>query len=116
MKRGIKIINAEYLGGYLIRITFSDLKVNTFDFESLVMSDKPDCTQFRDIDKFKKFYIENGDLIFNDNWDMLVPIADLYHKQKITFRGRPAKDNILLRVRIPKNKEQMVKEYIKNLK
>jgi hypothetical protein len=116
MKTGVIITKAEYLEHYQIRLTFSDNKENIFDFESLVNSNKLDCSQFKDILKFKQFYIENGELVFNDNWDMLIPIVTLYHKNKITFSGRPKKDTCLIRIRVPSSHAQDIKNYIEKLK
>ena len=89
MKHSIKIISATYLEGYKISLLFCDGKTSVFDFESLVNSNMPDCVQFKDIEKFKGFYLDNGDLVFNDNWDMSLPIATLYRKSSIVKAGRP---------------------------
>jgi hypothetical protein len=103
MKSGIVITSATYVDGYKISLLFSDGKINVFDFESLINSNRSDCVQFKDIEKFKGFYLDNGDLVFNDNWDMLVPIAWLYDKSFIGKVGRPKSTNgkTLIKVWIP---------------
>ncbi len=107
MKRGITINSAEYIDGYKIKITFSDGKVNIFDYESIVMNDHEESIPYRDIKKFKKFNIinENTDIAWGENWDMILPIHTLYTKTKIAHAGRKPKADkkVLLRLYIPQS-------------
>jgi len=74
----LKIIKAEYIEDYKIRLLFSDGKENTVDFQSFLrQAQNPMTRKFLDINEFKKFKIEYGDLIWND-YEMCFPIIDLY--------------------------------------
>lgn len=84
MKTGITITSAEYAGGYKIKITFSDGKINTFDYESVVMMNHQECLPYRDIKKFKQFQIVNGSKIaWGENWAMILPLYTIYTKTKL---------------------------------
>jgi hypothetical protein len=74
----LKIIKAEYIEDYKIRLVFSDGKENTVDFQSFLrQAQNPMTRKFLDINEFKKFKIEYGDLLWND-YEMCFPIIDLY--------------------------------------
>lgn len=75
----LAITRAEYVAGYQIRLTFNDGRRRVVDFESfLAKARNPDTTDYRDREKFKRFRIEDGDLVWGD-YQMIFPIADLYH-------------------------------------
>jgi hypothetical protein len=74
----IAIKNAEYIKGYKIKLVFSDKKERIINFEPfLKQAQNPMTRKFLDIDEFRKFKIEYGDLIWND-YEMCFPIIDLY--------------------------------------
>lgn len=103
MKTGIKIISAKYLLGYKIEITFSDGKVNVFDYENLVMREHEESILYRNINNFKKFKIVNENKIaWGENWDMLLSLHTIYSKQSISFAGRKsiADKKVLVRIYI----------------
>lgn len=78
MSKTTAIIKAEYVKGYKIKLVFSDGKERTINFEPfLKQAANPMTRKFLDINKFKKFKIEYGDLIWND-YEMCFPIIDLY--------------------------------------
>jgi hypothetical protein len=74
----ISIVNAEYIGGYEIRFSFSDGIVETIDFSGFLKNARNPMTR-RYLDKklFKNFSIEYGDIIWND-YEMCFPIWDLH--------------------------------------
>lgn len=74
----ISIENAEYIDGYKIALLFSDGTRNIVNFEPFLQSSsKPMTTKFLNIDEFKSFEIEHGDLVWND-YELCFPIWDLY--------------------------------------
>lgn len=78
MPKTLTIIKAEYVKGYKIKLLFSDNEEKTINFEPfLKQATNPMTRKFLDINKFKKFKIEYGDLIW-DNYEMCFPIIDLY--------------------------------------
>lgn len=74
----IEIVDAEYVGGYRIRLTFNDRKKQTIDFESFVKSShNPMTSVYKDLNKFKSFSLQYGDLVWGD-YEMCFPVWDLY--------------------------------------
>jgi len=74
----LAIIAAEYIKDYKIRLVFSGNEERVIDFEPfLKVSINPMTRKFLDMNAFKKFKIEYGDLIWND-YEMCFPIMDLY--------------------------------------
>ena len=74
----IAVTSAEYAGGYKLRVGFSDGKAQLVDFEPFLRRAKnPALRDFLDVEKFKTFRIEFGDLLWGD-YDLCFPITDLY--------------------------------------
>ena len=81
MNTGITITSATHVGGYKIKIAFSDGKVNVFDYKNLVMSGHEESEPYKDIENFKKFdIINNSEIAWGDNWAMILPLATIYNK------------------------------------
>ena len=75
----LEIVQAEYVSGYKIRLTFNDRMVRTMDFEPFLRKAlNPGITKYRQLRNFKKFHLHYGDLMWGD-FDMIFPITDLYH-------------------------------------
>ncbi|MGH7977612.1 MAG: DUF2442 domain-containing protein [Limisphaerales bacterium] len=73
----LEIVQAEYVSGYKIRLTFNDGMVRVMDFESFLRNAmNPDITKYRQLRNFKKFHLHYGDLMWGD-FDMIFPIEDL---------------------------------------
>jgi hypothetical protein len=78
--RSLGIKKAEYLGGYQIRLFFTDDNENTVDFKKFLFSARnPMITKYRDKALFSNFEIESGDLMWND-FEMSFDLEDLYGK------------------------------------
>ncbi len=74
----LEIVQAEYVSGYKIRLTFNDEMVRVMDFEPFLRrAMNPDITKYRQLRNFKKFHLHYGDLMWGD-FDMIFPIMDLY--------------------------------------
>lgn len=75
----MEIVEAEYVSGYKIRLTFNDGLVRVMDFEPFLRKAlNPGITKYRQLRNFKKFHLYYGDLMWGD-FDMIFPITDLYH-------------------------------------
>ena len=75
----LEIVEVKYLGGYCLEIAFQDGKKQQLDFEPFLGKAKnPDIRDFLDIEKFKSYRIEYGDLVWGD-MDLCFPIMDLYN-------------------------------------
>ena len=74
----IAITDAVYSGGYALRLTFSDGTVQRVDFEPFLRSARnPAIRDFLDVERFKSFRIECGDLMWGD-FELCFPIIELY--------------------------------------
>ncbi len=72
------LIEAEYIKDYRIKLVFSGNEERIINFEPFLrFSTNPMTRKFLDINEFKKFTIEFGDLVWND-YEMCFPIIDLY--------------------------------------
>ncbi len=81
MPKYLKIIDAEYLEKYRIKLRFDDGKEVVVDFYPfLSQSYHPDIRKYLDTEMFKQFTITYGDLEWND-YELTFPIADLYLDQ-----------------------------------
>ena len=80
----IIIKEAKYIKEYKIKITFNDNSIQLIDFYPFLSSSlNPHIRKYLDINEFKKFKINEGDLEWND-YDLCFPIADLYENKIMT--------------------------------
>ncbi len=76
-----KIINVEkvkYLSGHKLKLSFNDGVEQIIDFGPFLSNSlNPFINKYLDINEFKKYELDNGDLEWND-YDLCFPVADLY--------------------------------------
>ncbi len=76
----VKVISARYINQYRLSIEFSDGAIKEVDFEPFLIATNVDWVQqYLDFDNFKSFYIENGNLVWGEDWDLIFPIDQLYN-------------------------------------
>ena len=74
----IAIEKAEYQQEFRIKLIFSDKSEQVVDFAEVLQTAKnPMTRKYLDLDKFKEFTVEYGDLMWND-YEMCFPTWDLY--------------------------------------
>jgi hypothetical protein len=74
----VSILKAEHESAYKIKFYFSDDTSRVVDFEDfLSKSRNPMTRKYLDVDVFKGFYLEHGDIVWND-YELCFPIWDLY--------------------------------------
>ncbi len=74
----VSIVNAEYVGEYGIKFSFSDGIEKVIDFSGFLKNARNSMTKkYLDKQLFKRFSIEYGDIIWND-YEMCFPIWDLH--------------------------------------
>ena len=74
----IEVEKVAYVDGYKLRVKFSDGNERIVDFGPFLENAlNPLIRKYLDLDKFKNFTVEYGDLFWND-YDLCFPIADLY--------------------------------------
>ena len=74
----VEIKSVEYVSDYKLYLHFSDGRERLVDFEPFLHNSlNPMIRAYLDLEKFKKFSMECGDLHWND-YDLCFPIANLY--------------------------------------
>jgi hypothetical protein len=77
----VEIIQAEHLQDYKLQLIFSNGAERIVDFEPFLRkSHNPMIRAYLDPEKFASFYLEYGDLVWDD-YGLCFPIADLYENQ-----------------------------------
>ncbi len=75
----ISVIKAEYIEGLVLKITFSDNTQKNVDFKPLLSArEHPIFKFYRKVKNFKQFTIENGKLVWGEDWDLIFPTTQLY--------------------------------------
>ena len=74
----LSVQSAAYAGGYKISLLFQNGAERTVDFSTFLKNSKnPHIRRYLDLEKFKAFAVDNGDLQWND-YDLCFPICELY--------------------------------------
>lgn len=73
------ITEAKHLGGLNIHLKFNDGITQDINFESLFKNHPhPQYNKYREEKNFKKFTIENGNIVWGKDWDLIFPIDKLH--------------------------------------
>ena len=73
------ITKAENRGNLTVSLTFSDNTVRTVDIgDFLRRHPHPQYNKYLDPRKFSRFTIENGNIVWGKNWDLIFPVEHLY--------------------------------------
>ena len=75
----LRIVSTEYMGGLSLRLTFSDGFVRILDFtEYMLAHPHPQHDPYLNPNRFREYYIDSGNLVWGEDWDMIFPVEDLY--------------------------------------
>ena len=75
----ISVIGAKYKESFKVEIVFNDNKIRVVDFDLFLKShNHPQYNKYKKEENFKGFKIENGNLVWGSDWDMIFPVYDLY--------------------------------------
>lgn len=75
----IIIIGAENLGNSSVRLSFSDNTTQIVDIGSFIRRHPhPQYNKYLEPRHFSKFCIENGNIVWGKNWDLIFPIEQLH--------------------------------------
>lgn len=73
------ITNATDIGGLTVRLTFNDHTTQTIDIgEFIRRHPHPQYNKYLDPKKFSRFKLENGNIVWGKNWDLIFPIHELH--------------------------------------
>jgi len=79
MARQLYIQQANYISDLKVELKFNDGKIRTVDFGNFLLNHPhPQYNKYLKPANFKKFYIENGNIVWGKNWDLMIPIENLY--------------------------------------
>ncbi|GBU21334.1 hypothetical protein R80B4_01223 [Fibrobacteres bacterium R8-0-B4] len=74
-----RVKQAEYAGAYSVLLLFSDGVVKKVDFGNFLKKTlHPRNRFYLDESEFKKFKIEDGNIVWGENWDLIFPVEQLY--------------------------------------
>lgn len=74
----MKVLSAKYLNAYKVELVFDDKKKNIINFLPALIKN-PVCKKYLDLTKFKKFKLDQGNIVWGKNWEMIFTIDSLYH-------------------------------------
>ncbi len=74
------INGATYLRNNVLSITFTDGHVQEVDFSAFLDKDSTPSylKEYKEESKFRKFKIEDGNLVWGKDWDLIFPLPQLY--------------------------------------
>jgi hypothetical protein len=73
------IIKAENVGNLTVSLTFSDNTVHTVNIgEFIRRHPHPQYNKYLEPRKFSRFTIENGNIVWGKNWDLIFPVEQLH--------------------------------------
>jgi Protein of unknown function (DUF2442) len=76
----IKIISAAYLRDYKVLVLFSTNRMKVIDFApALKKYAVGHYARYLNKTDFRKFNIENGNIVWGKNWDLIFPILDIFN-------------------------------------
>ena len=75
----IYITDATYAGNLSVNLVFSDSTSRTVNIGDFIhRHPHPQYNKYLDEKKFTRFTIENGNIVWGKNWDLIFPIEQLY--------------------------------------
>ena len=73
------ITSATVVGDSTVSLTFSDNTTQVVNVGEFIRSHPhPQYNKYLDSRKFRRFTIENGNIIWGKNWDLMFPIEQLH--------------------------------------
>ena len=74
----LTITAAKYIAPLSVELTFSDGAIQIVDVGSFIKKKPhPQYNSYLDENKFKKFKLEMGNILWGKNWDLIFPITTL---------------------------------------
>ncbi len=78
------VVNATYMNDFKVKIDFADGKTSFVDFANYLSSIKiPYLKKYQLPQNFQNFMIQNGNLVWGEDWDLVFPRDQLYDEKII---------------------------------
>nr|WP_295931160.1 DUF2442 domain-containing protein [uncultured Dyadobacter sp.] len=75
----MKVVGAKYLSDYKILINFSDHTSRAVDFADFLLNNfHPQYDKYKQLTHFRRFKIENGNIVWGNDWDLIFPVDQLH--------------------------------------
>lgn len=75
----ISVIQAKHLYDYTIEVYFSDGTRQVIDFKPQIDKIRiPEYKKYQNVEHFKGFAIDSGNLVWGEDWDLIFPVGQLY--------------------------------------
>ncbi|RZM21269.1 MAG: DUF2442 domain-containing protein [Pedobacter sp.] len=75
----LQVVTAKWIEGYKIQIGFNDVSQQLVDFGPyLATHSHPYIDPYKELDQFKTFHIDRGNLVWGEDWDMIFPTWKLH--------------------------------------
>lgn len=72
-------VSAKYVAPLKVELHFNDDTIKTIDVGAFIRNHPhPQYNSYLNENKFKKFKIEFGNIVWGKNWDLIFPIDKLY--------------------------------------
>lgn len=79
MNEYLSVKEATYLDGLRLQLVFNNNKKKVVDFSVFLTNrNHPQFNKYKKPENFKHFKIENGNVVWGKNWDMIFPVHELY--------------------------------------
>lgn len=79
VRPSLAVTDAKWLRDYIVQVFFNDGTQQEVDFSLyLVTHPHPYTDPFKDPERFKTFYVDRGNLVWGENWDMIFPTWKLH--------------------------------------
>ena len=75
----IAVKEVKYIEEYKLEIIFADDKKKVVDFKHFFNTHShPQYNKYKKTENFKKFRIQNGNVVWGKDWDLIFPVYNLY--------------------------------------
>ena len=75
----LKIIEASSAGNLCVNLLFSDNKRQKINVgEYILAHPQPQYNKYLDESEFEKFTLDDGNIVWGEDWDLIFPIEQLY--------------------------------------
>ena len=82
--KNIEVKDATYLDGFKLRVAFTDGKNKVVDFSKFITTNNKEAlSKYKNFSNFKRFKIEDGNIVWGKNWDLIFPVHQLYSRSII---------------------------------
>lgn len=75
----LRIVEAKTAGNLCVELIFSDNKRQTINIGDFIhRHPHPQYNKYLDEEEFEKFILEDGNIVWGQDWDMIFPLEQLY--------------------------------------